>query len=398
MSSNPLSSPRPTSTRTTSGRSFSTCSSAVVELVAVPTTSIPLRPRLEEAARRNCSLSSTIKHLSVIASQIRSSSQRRALQLAGITTVCHVPKSTILPSWRLAIWRKSRPRLRRVATLAAENAAPGVILDAVAQEMQALLGADQVLLVRFEPGEEILVQAYRGVDGARDLVGLRLSCEGDSATALVRETKRPHASRGTTGHRATSPNSHARPACARAYPCPSSWAACRGARSPRAGLAKGRRRRTPRAEWSSSGSFSSPRSRTPSRARSSQGSRRSKRRCGVSRRWRRARRRRRSCWEQSPKRQREFWRRRPSGCFASSRTGQPPSSRSPGPLGSAPVGHPLRARRRERRRLGTANGAGRTHGRLVGRERRRLGHGARPRRALHRRHSDRRRRRALGRE
>jgi signal transduction histidine kinase len=80
--------------------------------------------------------------------------------------------------------------LRRVATLAAENAAPAVILDAVAQEMQALLDADQVLLVRFEPGEEILVQAYRGVDGAPDLVGLRLS-EGDSATALVRETKRP---------------------------------------------------------------------------------------------------------------------------------------------------------------------------------------------------------------
>ena len=52
--------------------------------------------------------------------------------------------------------------LRRVATLVAEGASPGAVLDAVAGEMEALLDADQVALNRFEPGEELTVLAHRG--------------------------------------------------------------------------------------------------------------------------------------------------------------------------------------------------------------------------------------------
>jgi signal transduction histidine kinase len=81
--------------------------------------------------------------------------------------------------------------LRRVATLVAQGASPGAVLDAVAGEMEALLDADQVALNRFEPGGEILVLAHRGLDAARTPVGSRVSVSGESATAAVRLTGRP---------------------------------------------------------------------------------------------------------------------------------------------------------------------------------------------------------------
>ena len=81
--------------------------------------------------------------------------------------------------------------LRRVATLVAEGAAPTEVLDAVAGEMEALLEADQVALNRFEPDEEILVVAHRGLDVTRTPVGSRVSTKGASVTATVRHTGRP---------------------------------------------------------------------------------------------------------------------------------------------------------------------------------------------------------------
>jgi PAS domain S-box-containing protein len=81
--------------------------------------------------------------------------------------------------------------LRRVATLVAEGASRRSVLDAVAAEMEALLEADQVALNRFEAGDEIVVLAHRGLDVERTPVGSRVSIEGESATALVRDTGRP---------------------------------------------------------------------------------------------------------------------------------------------------------------------------------------------------------------
>jgi signal transduction histidine kinase len=81
--------------------------------------------------------------------------------------------------------------LRRVATLVAEGASPSAVLDAVAGEMEDLLDADQVALNRFEPGEEILVLAHRGLDVARTPVGSRVSTSGENVTAIVRRTGRP---------------------------------------------------------------------------------------------------------------------------------------------------------------------------------------------------------------
>ena len=81
--------------------------------------------------------------------------------------------------------------LRRVATLAAEGGSPSAVLDAVVGEMETLLDADQVALNRFEPGDEILVLAHRGLDVERTPVGSRVSTQGESVTATVRRTGRP---------------------------------------------------------------------------------------------------------------------------------------------------------------------------------------------------------------
>jgi GAF domain-containing protein len=81
--------------------------------------------------------------------------------------------------------------LRQVATLVAQGASPRVVLDAVAGEMETLLEADQVALNRYEPGDEILVLAHRGLDVTRTPVGSRVSLVGESVTATVRRTGRP---------------------------------------------------------------------------------------------------------------------------------------------------------------------------------------------------------------
>jgi signal transduction histidine kinase len=81
--------------------------------------------------------------------------------------------------------------LRRVATLVAEAAAPSAVLDAVAGEMQALLGADEVALNRFEPDTEIVVLAHRGLDVDLTPVGSHVSHEGENVTSIVRRTGSP---------------------------------------------------------------------------------------------------------------------------------------------------------------------------------------------------------------
>jgi signal transduction histidine kinase len=81
--------------------------------------------------------------------------------------------------------------LRRVAMLTAAGASPSAVFDAVAAEVEALLDADQVALNRFEPGDEIIVMAHRGLDVERTPTGSRVSIAGQSATATVRRTERP---------------------------------------------------------------------------------------------------------------------------------------------------------------------------------------------------------------
>jgi signal transduction histidine kinase len=57
--------------------------------------------------------------------------------------------------------------------------------------MELLLDADQVVLARYEPGDEVTVVAHRGAIAKRVPPGTRLSHDGDNVQALVRRTARP---------------------------------------------------------------------------------------------------------------------------------------------------------------------------------------------------------------
>jgi GAF domain-containing protein len=82
--------------------------------------------------------------------------------------------------------------LRRVATLVAETAPPSAVFDAVVAEMERLLRALAVTLIRYEPANEVTFLAHRGLGGQLIPPGTRAShADGQSATAIVRRTKRP---------------------------------------------------------------------------------------------------------------------------------------------------------------------------------------------------------------
>jgi GAF domain-containing protein len=81
--------------------------------------------------------------------------------------------------------------LRRVATLVAQGASATAVFDAVAAEMERLLNADQVVLGRYEPGDEVTVVAHRGASAKRVPPGTRVSHEGENVQAVVRRTERP---------------------------------------------------------------------------------------------------------------------------------------------------------------------------------------------------------------
>jgi GAF domain-containing protein len=81
--------------------------------------------------------------------------------------------------------------LRRVATLVAEGASPPAVFDAVVAEMERLLEADQVVLSRYEPGDEVVLLAHRGPKARRLPPGTRVRPEAQSVSAKVRRTRRP---------------------------------------------------------------------------------------------------------------------------------------------------------------------------------------------------------------
>ena len=80
--------------------------------------------------------------------------------------------------------------LRRIATLVAERSSPQVLFDAVATEAAEVLLADQIALIRFEPGPQVTVLAHYGRHASLAPVGTRLPLEGESVNAMVRRTGR----------------------------------------------------------------------------------------------------------------------------------------------------------------------------------------------------------------
>jgi len=65
--------------------------------------------------------------------------------------------------------------LRRVATLVAEGAPATAVFDAVAAEIERVLGADGVSVCRYEPDDEVTVVAQSGVDPPTAPPGTRVS-------------------------------------------------------------------------------------------------------------------------------------------------------------------------------------------------------------------------------
>src|SRR4051794_16962142 len=74
--------------------------------------------------------------------------------------------------------------LRRVATLVAEGAAPAAVLDAVATETAALLGADGVVLCRYGDGDEVTEVAHGGPEACELPPGRRMRRGADVAEQL----------------------------------------------------------------------------------------------------------------------------------------------------------------------------------------------------------------------
>jgi PAS domain S-box-containing protein len=81
--------------------------------------------------------------------------------------------------------------LRRVAVLVANGAAPTAVFDAVAAEVEGLLGADGATLGRYEPDDEVTIVAHRGLHAARLRLGIRTSHRGENVTTSVRRSQRP---------------------------------------------------------------------------------------------------------------------------------------------------------------------------------------------------------------
>ena len=75
--------------------------------------------------------------------------------------------------------------LRRVATLVAQGESPGAVFNAVTAEMERLLDADGVALIRYEPGEEATILAHRGANAALLPPGSRLAHRGQNVTTVV---------------------------------------------------------------------------------------------------------------------------------------------------------------------------------------------------------------------
>jgi signal transduction histidine kinase len=73
----------------------------------------------------------------------------------------------------------------------AKGAEPAAVFDAVAAETEGLLGADQVSLARYEPGDEATAVAYRGTGASLLPLGSRLRLPDQSVSATVRRTERP---------------------------------------------------------------------------------------------------------------------------------------------------------------------------------------------------------------
>lgn len=80
--------------------------------------------------------------------------------------------------------------LRRLATLVAQGAGPTEVFDAVVVELRDLFQPAEVGLIRADNAEEVTILAHRGQPTGLIRPGMRVTLDGDSATARVLRTSR----------------------------------------------------------------------------------------------------------------------------------------------------------------------------------------------------------------
>ena len=78
-----------------------------------------------------------------------------------------------------------------MATLVAQGTSAATVFDAIAAEMERLLGADGVTLSRYEPDDELTFVAHRGIGAQIAPPGTRVSLTGESVASEVRRTRQP---------------------------------------------------------------------------------------------------------------------------------------------------------------------------------------------------------------
>ncbi len=117
---------------------------------------------------------------------------RTEQRLAGFTELVAAAIANAQAREELRTIADQQAALGRVATLVAQGEAPGVVFDAVAEQVGHLLNTDDALVVRFEPDESVTIVASWTGTGEPLPVGDRRHVEpGDGLTPLVRETGRP---------------------------------------------------------------------------------------------------------------------------------------------------------------------------------------------------------------
>jgi PAS domain S-box-containing protein len=110
-------------------------------------------------------------------------------RLADFTELLETAVSSAQAREDLQRLANEQASLRRVATLVAQGASPAAVFDAVAAEMEALLGADGVTLSRYEPGTEVTIVAHRGAGASEVPPGTRWNHTGENVTTMVRRTE-----------------------------------------------------------------------------------------------------------------------------------------------------------------------------------------------------------------
>jgi len=82
--------------------------------------------------------------------------------------------------------------LRRVATLVARGVAPAQVYPAAVAELSNGLGVDNVALIRYAPGEALVLLAARDDSGSSKMaIGERIPLDGDNIAALILQTAAP---------------------------------------------------------------------------------------------------------------------------------------------------------------------------------------------------------------